>query len=396
MKSIVKFAAFTFLAAATAASADTEIRFTGSTAFRSAVHAGLLNSFFTAAPKYAHSNATGLVGTASKSIWQGSVSGISGITTVRCTWSGSATGIQSVTAGSNVSFLTVATLPGSPGENPSQSTSENLVANAAFSDVGQGSTIFSSPTLEDTPVGVVAFTWAVNDSASAHGFDNITAQFARALYATGSQPKSMLTGNAADTKLVYAVGRDTGSGTRITMLAETKYGVFTPLTQFMVTAASDAVTELQVWPVAPASGGDALGGNGGYTGSSGVSGALSNKTDTSFTLKGAAGNVLGTIPSAHLVSWVGISDSNTIVTNGGARLKYEGVSYVGSADDAKIQNGLYTAWGYQHLLSATLDTDQTAARDALVTAIDTNIGTAGVASSTMNVGRGEDGGVVGP
>ncbi len=237
MKSKLSLALLTTLAFAPLASADTEFRITGSTAFRSAVHAGLLNSFFTAAPKYGHSNAGGAISTASKSIWQGSVTGIAGTTTVRCTWSGSATGIQSVTAGSNVSFLTTAAIPASPGENPGQSASENLAAHAAFSDVGQTSTSFLTPPLDDTPVGVVVFSWVVNDTSATgasvlarYGFDNVTAQAARALYTTGQQPKALFTGNPLDeAKPVFATGRDTGSGTRITMLAETKYGIFTPL-----------------------------------------------------------------------------------------------------------------------------------------------------------------------
>lgn len=403
MKSKFSLALVAMLAIAPLASADTEFRLTGSTAFRAAVHAGLLNSFFSAAPAYAHSNAAGAVSGASKSIWRGSVAGIAGITTVRCTWSGSAQGVGDVTSGNPVSFLVPATLVNA-GETSGQTTSESLVAHASFSDVGQSSTAFSSPTLDDTGVGVVAFTWVINDTsatgadtAARYGFDNITAQFARALYSSGSQPKSMLTGNGADTRLIYATGRDIGSGTRASMLAETKYGVFTPVQQFQITAASDAVTELRVWPVGTTGGNDPIAGNGGYTSGGTLSGLLASKTDSNFILRNAAGGVaVASHPAAHLVSCVGIADSVTIVNGGGARLKYEGVGYTGTADDEKIRQGQYTMWGYQHLLSATLDGDQTTARDALAAAIDANIGTAGVATSTMAVGRQEDGGVVGP
>ena len=402
MKSKLSLALLTTLAFAPLASADTEFRITGSTAFRSAVHAGLLNSFFTAAPKYGHSNAGGAISTASKSIWQGSVTGIAGTTTVRCTWSGSATGIQSVTAGSNVSFLTTAAIPASPGENPGQSASENLTAHAAFSDVGQTSTSFLTPPLDDTPVGVVVFSWVVNDTSATgasvlarYGFDNVTAQAARALYTTGQQPKALFTGNPADeAKSVFATGRDTGSGTRITMLAETKYGIFTPLSQFQITAASDAVTDIQVWPTT-GSGSDALPGNGGYSSGGTLTGLLASKSDTTFNLKNAAGALVRTVPSAHLISCVGVGDAVTVVNGGGARLKYEGVSYDSTADDDKVRYGHYTMWGYQHFLSGTIDGDQTAAKAALVNAIDANVGVAGVQISTMAAARGEDGGIVG-
>lgn len=407
MKSKLSLALLATLAVAPLASADTEIRFTGSTAFRAAVHAALLNSFFTGSPAYAHSGAAGAVSGASKSIWRGSVTGIAGTTTVRCTWSGSAQGISDVTSGNNVSFLQASVLPGS-GESAGQTTSENLAAHGALSDVGQNSTVFSTPTLDDVGVGVVPFTWVVNDTsatgatvAARYGFDNISAQFVRALFSSGSQPKSMLTGNAADTKLIYAAGRDTGSGTRITMLAETKYGIFTPVQQFQITAASDAVTELRVWPTGTTGGNDLLAGNGGYTSGGTLSGLLANKSDTGFILRNAAGTqVGGTQPSCHIVACVGIADSANTTGGGGARLKYEGVGYDydgnNDPENDKIRQGQYTLWGYQHMLTGTLDVDQTTARDALVTAIDANVGAAGIASSTMAVFRQEDGGVVGP
>ncbi|MEZ5385146.1 MAG: hypothetical protein R3F13_06495 [Prosthecobacter sp.] len=390
------------LALAPLASADTEIRLTGSTAFRSAVHNALFNSFFTGPPDFAHSGTAGNYSGASKSIWRGTVSGISGTTTVRATWSGSATGISSVTSGSVVSFLTTATVAGS-GENAGATASEDLTAHAAFSDVGQASTAFTSPTLTDNPVGVVAFTWVVNDTAATgatvkerYGFDNITAQFVRALYSSGFQQKSMLTGNPAHTDLVFAMGRDTGSGTRITMLVETKYGAFTPVQQFSATASGDDITELRLWPVAPFSGGDALAGNGGYSSGGTLRGFLANKTDSSFNLLDADGNLITALTNCSMISSIGISDSNTVVSGGGARLGYEGVHYEGTVDDAMIQEGAYTLWGYQHLLNATLDSDQTTARDALITAVDANVGSAGLALSSMNVVRAEDGGVVGP
>ena len=63
--------------------------------------------------------------------------------------------------------------------------------------------------------------------------------------------------------LVLAVGRDNGSGTRITQLAETKYGVFTPVQQWKLTGTT-AITVAQLWPVGDGVGSFAAG-NGGYT-----------------------------------------------------------------------------------------------------------------------------------
>ena len=43
-----------------------------------------------------------------------------------------------------------------------------------------------------------------------------------------------------------------------------------------------------------------------------------------------------------------------------------------------------------------LDADQTAARDAIISAIPSNLGTSGIDANAMNVNRGEDGGLVAP
>lgn len=408
MKSKLNFVFLAALAIAPVASADTELLITGSTAFRAAVHEALLNDFFSSAPKYAHDKGTGAVSGAGKSIWQGTTANLgSAIVTVRCSWSGSASGIQAVTDPTNhpVSFLTTSTLPASAGENPNQTSSESLAAKVAFSDVGQGSTVYITPSLEDYPVGVIPFSWVINDTsatgatvAARYGFDSITAQFARALYTKGSQKLSMLTANPSDTRLLYATGRDTGSGTRITMLVETKYGAFTPVKQFKITATGDAVTDLQQWPVGTTGGDDPIAGNGGYSSGGTLAGLLVNKTDTTFNLKNAAGTIQATPANGFLVSCVGISDSNTVVSGGGARLKYEGIGYDTSADDAKIQRGQYTMWGYEHMLNATLDADQTTCRDDIITAIDTALGSTGggIQLSSMFVGREDDGGIVAP
>ncbi len=405
MKSCFKLAAVALFASATLASADTEIRITGSTAFRSAVHASLLSGVFSSLERYSHSGTSGGLSGASKATFRGTVTGITGTTTIRTSWSGSATGIQSVAAQSNVSFLTDATFATVAGENFSQTTSANQTAHIAMSDVFQNSTSFQTPVLEDTNVAVVPFVWVVNNSANAENnkLTSITSQQARALYTTGSQALSLFTGVAADTRTVYVTGRDTGSGTRITALAETKYGFSTPLTHYQITASGGAVTELRIWPtnaVVPSNGGDTLGGNGGYTSGGTVATALSNSSSSGITIRNAAGTSIYTNQSAILVTCIGLSDSATIAAAAvpGKRLAYEGTSFSTiAADGDKVRNGSYTMWGYQHLFNKSgLTTDETTARDALITAIPTNLGTAGISLDSMIVGRGEDGGLVSP
>jgi hypothetical protein len=427
MKSKLLLASFFALAVAPMASADVELRITGATAFRAAVHNGLKTGFFNGDFQFAHSGTSGNFSGAGRSVWKGPVTG-QGTVTVRCTWSGSVTGIHSVAvapaaSGASaedqalllVTYLTDANLTTAAAATGGEAFSKTAVAapqtsHIAFSDCYQASTIYSSPSLTDEVVGIIPFIWCVNDTSATgttlqrYGFDNITAQQARALMVTGSQAKSMLTGNPADTKLVYCTGRDIGSGTRVICLAETGYGITKGVQHWQMTGASDTISKLKLWPTGSypnTTGNDPNPGNGGYLSGGTIAGLFVNKSDAPFQLESAAGtNDLGTSPGAHIVAWVGTSDALTAVNGGGAYLKYEGVSYTGSADDANITNGMYTAWSNEHLFYTSLTTtpgsSQTAVKEKLAISINDNMGTAGIPTGNMLVGRTEEGGVVGP
>jgi hypothetical protein len=424
MKSKLLLASFFALAVAPMASADVELRITGATAFRAAVHNGLKTGFFNGDFQFAHSGASGSFSGAGRSVWKGPVTG-QGTVTIRCTWSGSVTGIHSVAVNPNgtpddqalllVTYLTDANLTTAASATGGEAFSKTAVgapqtSHMAFSDCYQSSTVYSSPSLTSDIVGIIPFIWVVNDTSATgttlqrYGFDNITAQQARALLVNGSQPKSLLTGDAADTKLVYVTGRDVGSGTRVICLAETGYGVTRGVQHWQMTGAADVMSKLKLWPAGSypnTTGNDPNPGNGGYTSGGTLAGLLINKSDTSFQLESSAGsNDLGTSPGAHIVAWVGTSDAATAVTGGGAYLKYDGVGYTGTADDAKIQNGQYTAWSNEQLLYSSLTTtpgnSQTAVKDLLKASIDANMGTAGIPFGSMNVFRTEEAGIVAP
>ncbi len=435
MKSKLLLASFFAFAVAPMASADVELRITGATAFRAAVHNGLKTGFFNGDFQFAHSNASGAFSGASRSVWKGPVTG-QGTVTVRCTWSGSVTGTHSVAVNPNgsasdqtlllVTYLTDANLTTAASATGGEAFSRSAVgspqtSHIAFSDCYQSSTVYSSPSLTSEVVGIIPFIWVVNDTSATgantlarYGFDNITAQQARALLVNGSQPKSLLTGNAADTKLVYITGRDIGSGTRVICLAETGYGITRGVQHWQMTGASDAISKLKLWPIGSypnTSGNDPNGGNGGYTSGGTLAGLMVNKSDSSFQLESAAGtNDLGSAAGgAHIVAFVGTSDANTVVNGGGAFLKYEGSSYsvadVSPADginddDFKIQNGLYTAWSNEQILYSSLTTttgsSQTAIKDLLKASIEANMGAAGITTSSMNVFRTEEAGIVAP
>ncbi|MFN0078605.1 MAG: hypothetical protein ACKVY0_19265 [Prosthecobacter sp.] len=412
MKTFFKLAAVAALTASSSLSAaDCEINIIGATAFRAGVHAALLASsggLYTGGPtKYSHSSGSGSVSGATRSSWVGTVAGV-GTVTVRTFWTGSVTGIQDVSQGNTKQFLADSTLPTS-GQAFSQTTLGTAVAaHATFSDCAQSSTNFTANTLDEVNVGVVPFVFVLNDTATTPGFDNVTAQFARALYNAGSVPKKLLTGVAGDNKKVYCVGRDTGSGTRVISLAETKFGVFTQVKHYRITTSGGNINTLRFWPsltiepllTGPLSGAgnDATSGNGGYTSGSTFATLMQDKSDGSIAIQNASGTTVATeTGGVHLITGISYNDTPAIVTGGGTRLKYEGVAYNGTADDDKVRNGQYTFWSFEKLLNVTtLSQDQIDVRDALVTAIDANISGSGIQLSTMIVGRQEDGGIVAP
>lgn len=429
MKTKLLLASFFAIAVAPMASADVELRITGATAFRAAVHNGLKTGFFNGDFQFAHSGSAGSFSGASRSLWKGPVTG-QGIVTIRCTWSGSVTGIHSVAVATSgptaettllgVTYLTDANLVTAASASGGETHTRTTVGTAqtsdmAFSDCYQSSTVYSSPSLTDEVVGIIPFIWVVNDTGvnystpanalsptvlERYGFDNITAQQARALMVQGSQPKSLLTGNVNDTKPVYVTGRDIGSGTRVISLAETGYGITKLLTHFQMTGASDVISDLKVWPTGSypnTTGNDPTPGNGGYLSGGTLAGLMVNKSDASFTITQADGTPSAPASNgAHIVAWVGTSDAATAVTGGAAYLKYEGAKYTGSADDANIHNGQYTAWSNEHLFYSSLTANQTTVKDMLKTSIDTNMGSAGIPNGSMNVFRQEEAGIVAP
>lgn len=411
MKSILKLTALlAVLSCAQQASAAT-IRLTGSTAFRGGVHKAIVALMGGEANcKFAHgkidasptsANQAGYEGADYTTI-QGTLSGISGTSTVYCHWTGSATGISDVASGASIGFIPASALPGGNGyanAAVTQPATENAVAQIAFSDVFQSSTTVTTPSLTDTIVAIIPFSWVANRLTT--DFDNITAQQARALFTNALQPKSMFTGNPAHTDYVLPVGRDNGSGTRGTMLAETKYGVFTPVQQWKIvtsgSAGSGTVTSAQLWPVGDGEGSTSPG-NGGYSSGSFIRAILGMSSTSGVELLDENGGSAGSGLAVTLVSCLGVSDAATAVANGGVRLKYDGVLYDGSNPDL-IYNGQYTMWGYLHLYTNGAATgDLLTFKNGIDTQLDIPavLGSNGLRDSQMNVFRQFDGAVVGP
>lgn len=434
MKSIFKIALGVAALSCVPHASAANFRITGSTAFRGAVHDTIVAMMggtpgsnvatckiatSAAAPGTVNdaNNRTAING-ATVVTFVGDLSsiGISGTSTVQCSWSGSASGLIAINVGTSLPFVPSATASaataGFAGATFGAATSDSGAALFAFSDVYQSSVTTTTVSgLTNTNVAVVPFVWVANRGS---GLTNVTAQMARALYATGLQKKSLFTGNPAHTNYVFATGRDGGSGTRITALAETKYGIANNVQQYLATTSgsigSGTVTLLKLWPVT-GSGADTLNpGNGGYTSGGSIRDLMGFTTNTN-TLNvqdqdgnpafDFDGNALTGV-SGDVVGYLGAGDAATATgaTNQGVRLAYEGVTFNGAAaGNDNVYNGAYTFWCYEHLNhkgALTTGTDDRKFNDGMKNAIVANLGANGLDLSLMLVQRTSDGAVVGP
>lgn len=408
------------LALAATASADVTINVTGATAFRSAALTAI-KAKFVAAPsasfKFAHDQATGTLTKATRSIFIGKFPGITGTTTIRCTFTGSVEGIRALTVApandpSPPTYLpsSVATVAASSsgGETFSVSSSGATTADSdiAFSDVNTPATPFTSGSFTTDAVGAIVFTMMTNEGST---LTNVTSQQYRALLSQGYQPKSLFTGNAADTDYVFAVGRNDASGTRTTAFAETGYGITNTVNQYVATATSgNTITVLKLADTTATYGstvwGQNIAGNGGYVSSSSLATAF-GLTTASTQVQDETGAESFEAGSISLVTWCGVNDAATAKTAGGIVCGYNGVTLdlagasntLSTADKAKIANGSYTAWGWERIFRKnSASADVQTAYTAIKAAIPANIGSAGMPTTDLFVARASDGGLVAP
>jgi hypothetical protein len=369
-------ASFFVMAAVQMASAQIEIRITGSTAFRTAVHTAIQNILQPGFTIGYTGNGANVLG-ATEAIFKGTTvtSGIA--VTIKTAWSGSVGGVFSLTTGNGIpdptanpaitaGFLVDSTPTSAPpGTANVPATFEVPVAPAAadkagfpnitMSDSFQASAGPISKTLT-TPVlvgwsgdptsgkiGVVPFVWVRNAGAPTT-LSNMTNQLASAVLTQGSLPLYQFTNVATDVIQVFVTGRNNDSGTRLDAFAESGFGI--------------GGSAEQVDPTNPAPGGfDHIAAGAWVAGANGVT--FYNPTTTGrssggtlagdMTATGSNTNLnsttsVGTVPGGWLVTYLGINDSNTV--NGGANdMTYNGVAYSPLA----VEQGQYTFWAYEHL-----------------------------------------------
>lgn len=420
------FAALTALISS--ASADQTIDITGATAFRTAAIDSIIASYGAGLDDFAHTGAVGLAGLrgARQSIFKGDFPGLPDKTIIRCTWTGSVEGVQTVATQITQDFFAESALTDTGGAIVADTTAVAgvtgsalhpagttlVIPDLAFSDTYPTSSPFNVDNVVDSTPGVVVFAMVVNEGSPA-GFTNVQAGQIRTLLATGNQPLNYFF-PTSDTRRVYGTGRSDFSGTRTSYLAEMGYGISSSVQQYKpvtngaaANAATLNISTLQIWPTNDGNnkslvwGPDAVG-NGGFESSSSlrtVFGATSNGVQR----LNSAGAPTGSPVDLLLVSWVGISDATTAVANGAKALTYNGVGItpanpLSAGDIAKITEGAYTCWSYQHLMyNSTNDTPEMQAVLAeLTTNVPLNLGTAGIDINLMNVARDDDGATVAP
>ncbi len=451
------------LSLGSSAFADVTVNITGATAFRAATLQAIKAKFVASgsAFKFAHDQATSGGTTyngATRSIWIGTFPGVSGTTTIRTCFTGSVEGVRALVGASDPvpptyyqpSLLTSTTaiVGGAELANQGSTGAATATSDIAFSDVTKSSTPYASSSLlpASPAAGVIVFTMLTNEGSA---ITNVTAQQFRAMMAKGYQPLSLFTGNATDTTLVFATGRNDGSGTRTTYLAETGAGITNPVHQYVpVHSSSTAILALQEVPaggtndtdsgtagVQLPSGSDIdtyniansgivattqsasnastvwsqdTDGNGGYNSGSTLRTDM-GKTGTSVVVFDATGAYFDSAAGirADLVTWLSVNDAVTARGNGAVFCSYNGVKLtdiaasgttMSATDKAKVTEGLYTAWGFENMYrrAALTSGDAVTVYDGIKAAIPANLASAGIALTDMHVGRPADGGTVAP
>ncbi len=338
---------------AATAHAQVEVTLTGSTAFRSVTYDRALTLFDPG-------SFTGITN-GSLLTWSGTMSNSAALGSVpvklRFSFSGSGSGMLAVYNSTPVSTAQTTT------------NTINKVPDLALSDVYPTSAAPPIPCdgLDDALLGVVPFVFAVNQALYGGGVTGIARDQAYTLMTDSGittsgtntfygMPASYLGGSS--TNSIYLVGRDSGSGTRLTVFAD--IGYFGNPTQWATNFSTGA-----------------------YFKTPGLSSG------------GDVGKTLAARPDA--IGYLGLADLGV-----NAALTYNGVPF----SHANVTGGKYGLWGYEHLvnrpLPGGLDSNQQAVRDALIAAI-TNPGYQGTNNfytnffssiSEMKVGRGNDGGPV--
>ena len=387
------------------AQAQTDVRLTGSTAYRSNVHSAIthvLDAGFT----FAYSGST--LGGSSYAIFHGTVGG--NAVTIKTSWSGSEGGIQTVSASFPVLYYldsVTGTTGGQGGlgnpvvgtngdtETPDVAMSDSYQSSSAFFGLYRGTTYPTLTESPNSPVGVVPFKFVVAKTSASGpppALTNITSQLARDLFSTTGMGLALFTGNNADEGFtVYGTGRDPDSGTRLTALAETGLGAQATVKQFqpqdasnnVITTSGGTIDHFAPWPAETVNGIPVSVYNGGYSSGGTLAAAMGNNTPANTTT----------------ITYLGTNDANnTAIPAGAVELSYCGQFLGGNGSTdyntvTALTEGKYSFWGYEHLYyrSGTSGVVKTTADTVANQLLTTD---AVVRLSSMHVSRTTDGGKI--
>lgn len=337
--------------------AQVEIRISGAVAFRDTSYRAIRSLY--GANLVSQNPADGAnTPTQLKVTWEGKIPALYGDQTVivRAFYNGAVAGIQDLTLNRNVNFLSTST--------PGNTNTVNLPSDLAYATVFQRSTPYTTPILEDARFGVTPVLFVKSSTAPA-GLTNLTTQQFRTLAANGAVPGWFLTGNPADTGLIYYISRDPTAGQRVIVQKENGFN------GSIISYTWDTATSKFI-----------------------IDPTGRNSTQIRDTL-----NI-----SAPAVSY--LTGVDAINVNGGANiLSFNGVrpavgTYSAVANDSSpVINGQYTQWGYEHLLSrTTASANLKSFRDGLIKAIDTELRSSpfSIPLSKLKVERTAEGGPVSP
>jgi hypothetical protein len=412
---------------ATAANAQTIVRFTGSTAYQSQTTAAIKAAYGGAGHYtcvYDNLASSTAETNASYVLFSGTIGG--NLVYIKGSWSGSEAGIQTVSqiqvspavsgTGVAIPFLPTSALTGVTVNTTAvtPAATANEVPDVALSDTWQSTSQYASTaaisvggttwnyapltganSYSDGIVGVVTFAWVASNHGnigSSGTITNITNQQAQALYTVsklgqgGSLPLGFFTGNSADnTYNVYPIGRNPDSGTRLSTFAETGLGAVTTVTQFqpqdsanaLVTATSQAISKIVLWPLDTVNGIPVVKANSGYDSTTKQLGAISQDCSSIATPQGTG---------AILVTYMSNGSAGTASTSpaAGRKLTYNGIA----PGNAAVQNGLYSFWAYEHMYYRAGSAVSSIA-DAVAAQIHDT--TASITPGSMNVSRTTDG-----
>lgn len=394
---------------AAVASAQTTLRIAGSNADRASVHQAIQDIL---QPGFTYGYSSSTLSKSNQAIFTGTTKTGSISVIIKTSFTGAIGGIAILTANLTVgpggSYTggggwLVDSTPQSTTGTPNAPANYDSPATADFasSDCFQKSapSIYLTPVLHDTIVGVVPFAFVATPGTPAQGtVTNITKAQVKTAFTTSTLKLSALSKNSADTESVLGVGRDEDSGVRLQALACSAIGTQTALQQYQPlfdgnttpTAPPPApgaqITGAALWPAVTLNSISYPQGDSGYSTGSALAAAVNVSHAGSFPTY-----------ANWFLSYFGINDAATVTK--GIQLQYNGVAYSAANVEGPGAPGFaaqYSFWGYEHIFyrKTFIGNGKTVA-DQIASDLTTSAAAvSGILLSAMKVSRDKDGGAI--